>query len=510
MYRKIRTARSPAKTTPQAVAVVLFDRKSKRLPEGYRTLDRRCGGALSAALRRTEFSRARGAVNCIYPQKGAERLYVMGLGAPQNFEPSHVRLIGAALLRAAWPARLGRLKIQLRAGIDKVDLQAAGRALGEGMAIANFNFDDFKGTADQGRSAAPTTTKDLAVEVESELRRSYDRGVKVGVSVNVARTLAATPPNVANPAYLVTTCRRMSKRLGLRCRVIDHKAAKRLGMGGLTAVGQAGSTPPALICMEHRPTSRRRKGPVLLVGKAITFDTGGYSLKINNSMLGMKYDKCGGMAVIGAMHAVASLKLPIHVVGLVAAAENMVDTAAYRPNDILKMVNGVSVEVTNTDAEGRLVLADALAYGCHNYKPVGVIDLATLTGGIVAALGASCAGLFCDDSRLRTSLMEAGERSGDRLWPMPLWDEHRNLIKGTHSDLVNSGAARGAYAIQGAAFLSYFATPDGDPKKIGKLPWAHIDIAGVADVREESALFAKGPTGYGVKLLATALESWPS
>jgi leucyl aminopeptidase len=230
-------------------------------------------------------------------------------------------------------------------------------------------------------------------------------------------------------------------------------------MEGLLAVGRAGSTPPALICLEYR-SARSKNKPVLLVGKAVTFDTGGISIKPSAGMEYMKYDKCGGMSVIGAMHAIAQLQLSINVVGLVGAAENMVGTQAYRPSDILKMYNGVTVEVTNTDAEGRLVLADALAYGCERYKPKFVIDLATLTGGVVVALGPYCAGMFCNDGSLREHLLKAGDITEERLWHLPLWHEHRKQLKGTHGDIVNS-AGREAHPIQGAAFLSHFIDSDG-------------------------------------------------
>jgi leucyl aminopeptidase len=208
------------------------------------------------------------------------------------------------------------------------------------------------------------------------------------------------------------------------------------------------------------------------------------------------------MAVLGAMHAIAALKLPVHVVGLIVAAENMIDAGAYRVDDILTMVNGVTVEVTNTDAEGRLVLADALAYGCKRYKPAAIVDLATLTGGVVVALGEYCAGMFATDDKLADRLTEAGNATGERLWALPLWPEHRKQMKSTHADIANS-AGRGAHPIQGAAFLSYFVDEN--------IPWAHLDIAGVADVsadKDFAGLYPKGPTAFGVRLLTRALETW--
>jgi leucyl aminopeptidase len=304
----------------------------------------------------------------------------------------------------------------------------------------------------------------------------------------------------------------MSRQVGLKCSIIDAKKAKQLKMGGLLAVGKAGSTPPAMIIMEWpgKTAAQSKKPPIMLVGKAITFDTGGYSLKPPSGMAGMKYDKCGGMAVIGAMQSIAKLKLPRRVIGIVAAAENMVDSGAYRPDDIITFCNGVTCEVTNTDAEGRLVLADALAYGCKTYKPEAVIDLATLTGGVVVALGSICAGMFCGDKKLRTRLFDAGDATGERLWNLPLWDEHRDLMRGHHSDIVNSSVkvSRECHPIQGAAFLSFFAAPNGDATKPGDISWAHLDIAGVADTNKDSPMIEKGPTGFGVRLLTRAVETW--
>jgi len=223
-------------------------------------------------------------------------------------------------------------------------------------------------------------------------------------------------------------------------------------------------------------------------------------------MASMKYDKCGGTAVLGAMHAIATLNVKTPVVGLIPVAENMVDRQAYRPSDILTLSNGVTVEVTNTDAEGRLVLADALAYGTKHYKPRAVIDVATLTGGVIVALGSYCAGCFCNNTAFRSHLFDAADDTGERLWHLPLWLEHRDLLKSTHADLANSGI-REAHPIQGAAFLSYFVGPDA-PKKLPDLPWAHLDIAGVSTSDAEGPLHPKGPTAFGVRLLARMVETW--
>ena len=267
------------------------------------------------------------------------------------------------------------------------------------------------------------------------------------------------------------------------------------------AVGRGSAHKPCLVSIEYRPrsVSRTARGRhLVLVGKTITYDTGGYSLKVNNGMKGMKYDKCGGAAVLGAMHAIATLKLPIRVTALLPAAENMVSHDSYRPDDIITMHNGVTVEVTNTDAEGRLVLADALSWACERLEPTAIVDMATLTGGVVTALGRFSAGYFCTDDGLRRKVEDAAATSGERVWQLPLWPEHREFMRTQHADILNSNPSREAHPIQGAAFLAYFVSP--------KVPWAHVDIAGVASTEAPTDLCPPGPTGWGVRLLASLAE----
>ncbi len=520
MYRKLSLSPRAGGVAGPAVAIAIFE-KTAQLPKGYAALDQASGGVITAALGRSEFSAARGAVTTLYPAGKSRRIYVLGLGPRAKFSAETVRIAAAKALRAAFAAKLTRLTLDLLPGLEgQLNSNHAGRAVGDGLAIANFEFDAFKGQAGKNgeQKPGPAAAKlDLTIELATAtapgpapdsraLRDGIQHGLKLGESVNLTRELAATPPNVANPRYLAGRAQRMARETGLRCKLIDARAAARLGMGGLLAVGGAGSQPPVLICLEHKP-ARAKGQPILLVGKAVTFDTGGYSIKPADSMDRMKYDKCGGMAVLGAMHAIARLKLPLHVVGLIPTAENLISERAYRPGDIVRFYNGVTSEVTNTDAEGRMILADALAYGTKTYKPQAVIDMATLTGGVVVALGSACAGAFCADAGLRGHLFDAADHTGERLWHLPLWDEHRALMKGTHGDLVNAGPRGEASSSQGAAFLSYFIEPDGKTK-LPELPWCHLDIAGVADVKSNTDLFAKGPTAFGLRLVVRALETW--
>jgi leucyl aminopeptidase len=267
----------------------------------------------------------------------------------------------------------------------------------------------------------------------------------------------------------------------------------KLGMGGIMAVGGGSATPPRMIVMEHKASRKKRK-PLLAVGKAITFDTGGISIKSADKMGRMIYDKCGAMAVLGFMYAVARLQLDVPVVGILSSAENTLSGRAYRPGDILKLYNGVTVEVTNTDAEGRLVLGDALAWGIETYKPAEVVDLATLTGGVIVALGSTMAGVMSNSDALVAELQAASDRAGEKFWRLPLNDDHRDYIKSNHADIVNSGGREG-HPLQGGAFLSFFVPRD------NSVPWAHLDIAGVADTDKDLPYYGKGATGWGVRTL---------
>ena len=484
------------------------------------------GIAVDATIHRPECSLAPGELQVVYPDPGCEPVYLLGLGSEGAIDARHVRQAAAALARQAFSAEVSRLEIVLNADhLAPLGMAMAGEAIGEGLTLGNLQFTQFAGAAALKSPMSLKLSVHAAGGTGSGLARGIERGLAMGESANLARRLAATPPNVADPAFIVAEARRIAKQAGLKLRVIQAAELEKLGLRGLLAVGGAGSRPPALICLEHHPADGTRRsrstarrgaggkasraaddGPILLAGKAVTFDTGGYSLKPRDGMSGMKYDKCGGMAVLGAMHAIGTQKLKQHVLGIIPVVENMIDREAYRVDDILTMYNGVTVEVANTDAEGRLILADAMAWGCEHYKPRAVVDLATLTGGVVIALGNHCAGLFCNDEALRDRLIAAGDRAHERVWPLPLWDEHRELMKGTHCDLVNAGA-RKAHPIQGAAFLSYFVGAEA-PRQMPSIPWAHVDIAGVAALDKATGNLPVGPTGFGVRLLYRAIEAW--
>jgi leucyl aminopeptidase len=472
------------------VTVVGVTSDGKTVPAAYATIQ-----AVSDALETPGFGGENGEVLAA----GAKHV-LLGLGEPGSVTPASVRTAAAKLVKALDRRGDKAISIDLSAGFPKkrTEVEALGRAFAEGLAMANWRVDRFDGAASRKSERGGALAVDSS---DADFRDGLRRGLLLGGAVNYARGIGATPPNICNPAWVAAQAKKLARETGLKCTVIDHEKAKKMGMGGLTTVGHGSDSKSCLIHLAHVPKKRSRgaKGKrLVLVGKTLTYDTGGYSLKVNNGMKGMKYDKLGGCAVLGAMKAIAEMDLPIEVHALLAAAENMVSGDSMRPDDIITMYNGVTVEITNTDAEGRLVLADALTYAEEELEATAIVDVATLTGGVVVALGHFCAGWFCNDEALTKGIEAASAQSGEKLWKLPLWKEHKDFMRGQHADLINSNPARSAHPIQGAAFLSYFVDE--------KTPWAHIDIAGVGNVDSPNDLCVAGPTGWGVRLLTDWVE----
>lgn len=495
MFQSIRVG-GPAR--PEVLILGHF--QNEQLDKKSRELDP--FGTVLAAHQRGEATGEPGRIVEAFPDpkaKGApSRILLVGLGQKNKFKAGDLRTVAASIGRRLALIRQGDVRIELGGPISeaKADAQAAGAAFGEGIGLLGWVCDEFKGQA----TTPPTRVK---VTLQSSTRGFEDglrRGLALAESTNLTRTLSETPPNIATPYWMADQAAKMARKADLGFKVFKGEQLERERFTGLINVGKASENKPAMIRLEYRPERPRRKGkPVVLIGKTMTYDTGGLSLKVNNGMVGMKRDKDGGCAVLGAMHAIATEIRPrVPVVALLASAENSVSDEAYRPDDIIRYRNGVTVEVTNTDAEGRLVLADALCYACEVEDPAYIVELSTLTGGVVTALGSTFAGLFCEDDGLRGKIERASAASGERVWRLPMHQEYRDMMKSPVADIVNSNPNRKAHPIQGAAFLSYFVA-DG-------IPWAHIDIAGVHAVEGDSGPFVKGPTGWGARLLANLLD----
>jgi leucyl aminopeptidase len=499
VFKQIRVSSGPIKDSIRAAGVFSDD---LNLPASMRSRTRTSSKPKSQPQGIAEAPGFKAAVGEIFVLSSGDVL--VGLGKREDLNaaggPDTLRVVGARLIKRLDKLASKSVTLELPLQSVKTEARAIGRCFGEGMGLANWRYDELAGKATKIKPALPPLT---ITANHRDLSDGLDDGISFANSTNYARRIAATPPNICTPAWVGEEAQRFAREVGLRCRIINFQQAQRLGMGGIVNVGKGSDNKPCLIVLEHKPPriARNAKDITLtLVGKTITYDTGGYSLKVNNGMKGMKYDKCGGMAVLGAMHAAATLKLPVHVVGMLTCAENMVSGDSYRPDDIITMYNGVSVEVTNTDAEGRLVLADALAYACKDIGATHIVDLATLTGGVVIALGHFCAGVFCNDAPLLERVNKAAETSGEKVWQLPLWKDHKDFMRSQHADILNSNAARSAHPIQGAAFLAYFVDD--------KIPWAHIDIAGMSNVDSDKDLFVAGPTGYGVRLLIDLMRGF--
>jgi leucyl aminopeptidase len=418
---------------------------------------------------------------------------VVSLGAGDKIDAEAIRRAGAGVSHWLVKNQVSQAGIDL-SGLEGFGLAGGAVALCEGLLMGAFSFDRYKKPAED---QTVSNVSLLATDQIDAIKKALERGAIVAGAVNLAREWAHEPPNVINPVTLADKIQSLALGSGLKCTVLDDEQLAEMGAGAILAVGKGSHTPARMILVEYPGKGAAALAPVTLIGKSITFDTGGYSLKDREGMVGMKYDKCGGMDVVAVLLAAAQLGLKTPLVGVIAAAENMVSGQAYRPNDIIKTLSGKTVEIISADAEGRMVLCDALTYVQQTYKPRLMIDLATLTGGVIVALGHLRAGIFSNNDSLSSALIAAGERTHELLWPLPLDDEYFELIKGDDSDMKNSGP-RLAHATQGGIFLKQFVESG--------VPWAHLDIAGTADSDKDLPYSPKGATGFGVRLLIDYLE----
>ncbi|MEJ5223114.1 MAG: leucyl aminopeptidase [Anaerolineales bacterium] len=423
----------------------------------------------------------------------ADHTALVSLGKAEKVNAEMLRRAGG--LTAKWLSKNGVEAAGLALdGLDGygMSLPEAVFALVEGMVMGAYTFDEHKsGEKDALTVSASLLTDGPTPDLEDALRRA----IITAEGTNLARTLAHQPPNVINPVTLAAKAQALAAEYGLKCTVIDDAQLEAMGAGAIHAVGKGSDTPSRLIILEHPGEGG---APIALVGKAITFDTGGYSIKTTEGIVGMKYDKSGGMAVLATLVTAARLGLKQRVVGVIAAAENMISGGAYRPNDILRALNGKTIEIISTDAEGRLVLADALTYTEREFQPKAMIDIATLTGAVVIALGSVRAGVMGNNDALCQSLVAAGERTFERLWQLPMDEEYFQQIKGDDSDMKNSGG-RKAGSIIGGTFLKQFVTD--------ATPWAHVDIAGVMEAEKDLPYCPKGGMGFGVRLFLDYIQS---
>lgn len=461
-------------------------------------LDKASGGWVRKLLSGGDFMGKTGEV-MIQRTMGAlpfGRLLFVGLGKKEKFSIEAWRAAASRVAQASRSIRVQEfaLTLELPPGLtmEKEDLV---RASIEGAVLGLYRFEGYKKEKPQEPDPAEMILMPGG-RVRGRLETIMGQTLSVCEAVKWVRDLVAQPANRLTPRLLAEQAVGMSKSVGLSCRVLDETEMRSLGMEGILGVASGSQEPPRLIVLEHG-RGRKELPTVVLVGKGITFDSGGISLKPSEKMDRMKDDMAGGAAVMGTLQAAAKLGLPLHLVGIIPATENLPSGSAYKPGDVLVSMSGQSIEVTNTDAEGRVILADALTYGLR-FKPKLIVDLATLTGACVVALGDQIAGVMGTDDRALEELRKASLATGEDIWPLPLKEEYEELIKSEVADVKNSGG-REAGAIQGGLFLKKF---------VGDTPWVHLDIAGPVWTDKDRPYRPKGATGFGVRLLVEFLRSY--
>ncbi|MFO7983868.1 MAG: leucyl aminopeptidase [Desulfuromonadales bacterium] len=500
MEVKVKTAQLLKQKTPCLLIGVFEDRLRT---ETVRELDDMLEGSIERAIREKEFAGKARQLLFLHagPDLPASRVLLVGLGKRKGTTVDGLRQAAGSAGDFLQGKKIARIATDLATvPVKQAGLRETTQAVVEGMLLATYRFDRYR---TQKREELPEAFKKIEILVDrKEPKAEAERGVEDALSVcqgvTTARDMVNEPGNIKSPEYFADQARMLSDECGLECRILDRSELGKEGMGAMLGVAQGSVREPKLIVMEHRGADREQ-APVALIGKGVMFDAGGISLKPSEGMQEMKMDMGGGAAVLGAMAAVARLGLPINVVGLIPAVENMPSGSAIRPGDVLTSRSGKTIEVVNTDAEGRLILADALTYA-ERFKPAKVIDVATLTGACVIALGHHASAVLGSDDKLVDALRGAGDKSGERLWPLPLWDEYDEQLKSDIADVKNVGG-RPAGTITAAAFLKRFA---------GEYDWAHLDIAGTAWESSGRPYIPKGGTGVGVRLLVEFLRGYES
>ncbi|MFM9889156.1 MAG: leucyl aminopeptidase [Rickettsiales bacterium] len=459
------------------------------------TFDKAALGGASAyvtqAIAAAHFTGKKGAtLNLIYPGKTAQHLFVIGTGPAKNFTSLIAEESGALAVAAAFAAKVTHLDIVAHAGKAKLDGAELAAHLGYGARLRAYRFDKYR-TKEKAEDKPKLKSVSVISRAADKAKKLFTPLLGIADSVHFSRDLVSEPANIIYPETLAAECKKLAK-LGVKVEVLGEAAMKKLGLGALLGVGQGSVRESQLVVMQWYGGKAGQK-PVALVGKGVTFDTGGISIKPANGMEEMKWDMGGSAAVIGTMRALAARNAKVNVVGIVGLVENMPDGNAQRPGDVVKSMSGQTIEVINTDAEGRLVLADALWYCQDRFKPQCMVDLATLTGAIIVSLGSHRAGLFSNSDAMAKALDDAGERTGERLWRMPLGPEYDKMINCDIADMQNVGEGREAGSTTAAQFLQRF---------VNDTPWVHLDIAGVAWANKpHSPLYPKGAVGWGVRLL---------
>ncbi|MBI2110026.1 leucyl aminopeptidase [Candidatus Woesearchaeota archaeon] len=495
---KIEVLKSSLESVKDELLVIgLF--QDEKLPSEVINLDKKSGNQISEVISSKDFKSELLQTSLIYLKNtSCSRILLVGLGKRKEYKLDNSRGLAGISTKAVKSLKKKAFSIYVDSQKHNSSYEDIAQSLAEGVILGNYDYDLFK-----------TKDKKDKVELEKcsfitnkvlEVKQGSSIGYLLAETVSYVRDLINTPSMIKVPEYLAKQAESLAKRNHLKCTVFREKDIEKMGMNALLAVGKGSVSPPRLVVLEY---GNQKQDTIVVVGKGITFDSGGLNLKPGDYMNTMKEDMSGAAAVFGILEVASKLKLPLHIIGIAACAENMPSGSAYRPGDIFRAYNGKSIEVANTDAEGRVVLADALSY-TNKYEPKAIIDIATLTGACAVALGSgptAPAGVFGTDEKLIRKLIDAGSKTHERLWQLPLWPEHSENVKSKVADVKNLGSPdRYGGAIAGAAFLKEFVDE--------KTPWAHLDIAGPAWADDQKQYFSFGGTGFGVRLIIQFLRDW--
>jgi len=477
---------------PDEGTLAIGTTESEDLTGHLEQLDKKTKGSISRALKAARFTGAKAQVVEILAPGGLDldRVLVIGLGKSDDFKTETAETLGSSAIARLLTSgeKAATLLLQLPKG-SKVDEAEAAARVAQGASLRSYRFDLYRTT--QKKTDKPTLAKvSIGVDDPAAAKKAWRGPEAVANAVAFARDLVTEPPNVLFPEEFVKRARKLED-LGVEIEALGEKEMTKLGMGALLGVGQGSERETQLLVMQWKGARDRNAQPIAFVGKGVTFDTGGISIKPAAGMDAMKYDMGGAAAVIGLMHALAGRKAKVNVIGICGLVENMPDGNAQRPGDVVKSMSGQTIEVLNTDAEGRLVLADALWYCQNRFKPKFMVDLATLTGAIRISLGLDIAGLFSNNDELAERLAAAGKAEGEELWRMPMGERYDRMIDSPIADMKNIGGQLGG-SITAAQFIQRF---------VNKVPWAHLDIAGTAWAEEARGSTPKGATGFGIRLL---------
>ena len=484
----------PGSAATGALVVGVLD--GNTLTPSAKALNKKINRGLSRAIKASRFQGKTGQSLAVVTPAGTrlDRLLIVGLGKAKDVNEQSLCKLGGRIY-ASLAASGSKAVTILVDPLEGSTLNPAriAAAIAEGAQLRSYRFGKYH-TKSENDSKPTLTTLTLCCRGSAKAKAEFRARDKIVQGVFMTRDLVTEPPNVIYPDSLAKRCKELTK-LGVKVEVLGEPQMRRLGMGALLGVGQGSIRESRLVVMRwngKRGAKAKKDKPVCFVGKGITFDTGGISLKPSSGMEEMKYDMGGSGVVIGLMKALAGRKAKVNAVGVIALAENMPGSNAQRPSDVVTSMSGQTIEVLNTDAEGRLVLADALHYANTRFKPQFIVDLATLTGAIIVALGSEYAGLFSNNDKLSERLSDAGEEVGELVWRLPQGEVFDKMLKSDIADMKNISGGRGAGSITAAQFLGRF---------VGKTPWAHLDIAGVTWTKSDKPLSPKGATAFGVRLL---------